>query len=675
MVFILNTPEPNTREKFQVSKSVWKKAVLFLVLLVIGTVAVSLIIYNNASDNNLDAFQQQQRLRVSIIAQTIDDDMSQVINDLGYFVSLVDGHYAFDNSGAIKPEVLADIQRSAIYRMGISRLYTEMVILDREGAPVLRIDGRSEERLLLPDAPSQYEPDGYFSRTLDLESNQVLISNIDLMRQQGAVVQPEKAVMRFAKVIRDHHGQAQGGIILYYDANLIFQRVRSLEEDTQEIMLLNSMGYWLMGPEQYEHWGFIYPERGKEAFGNYFPTVWKEMLNHDKGSVVTSDGSFVYEINYPVRLIGADIVTDEDEIEWVVVSRIPREAIASVDFNSLVLISMVSSVIALLVMVIILLITGSREAILHERDKLRRMYFNVIDTQQEMICRYLPDTTLTYMNDAYCRGFGKPREELLGHKYLMFLPPEKHEQEIALLKQLTPAKASDTREYKIISQDGSERWQEWTDYAIFNNEGELVEIQGFGRDITGRMQAEVALLNAYDETIAGWARALELKDGETKNHCQRVTQMTLRIAQIMGIKGADLDHLRRGAMLHDIGKMGIPDEILLKPGKLTDEEWELMRAHPIYAYDMLSTIEFLRPALDIPYCHHEKWDGSGYPRGLKGEEIPLPARIFAVVDVFDALSSDRPYRKAWEIEAILSYISESSGAHFDPQVVAVFMKE
>lgn len=187
--------------------------------------------------------------------------------------------------------------------------------------------------------------------------------------------------------------------------------------------------------------------------------------------------------------------------------------------------------------------------------------------------------------------------------------------------------------------------------------------------------ANLELLQAYDATIEGWAYALDLKDEETEDHSQRVTVLTLQIARKMGIKDEELVHVKRGALLHDIGKMGIPDSILLKPGPLTEEEWKIMRKHPSHVYEMLSRIEYLRPALDIPYCHHEKWDGSGYPRGLKGREIPLSARIFAVVDVYDALTSDRPYRKAWSEEDTLKLIKEEIGSHFDPEVVKVFLKE
>jgi putative nucleotidyltransferase with HDIG domain len=154
------------------------------------------------------------------------------------------------------------------------------------------------------------------------------------------------------------------------------------------------------------------------------------------------------------------------------------------------------------------------------------------------------------------------------------------------------------------------------------------------------------LENAYDATIEGWSHALDLRDKETEGHTQRVTELTMELARTFGFGEAELVHIRRGALLHDIGKMGVPDNILLKEGKLTDEEWGVMRQHPLFARDMLLPIHYLRPALDIPMFHHERWDGSGYPCGLKGEEIPLTARIFAVVDVWDALTSDRPYRAA-----------------------------
>ena len=181
------------------------------------------------------------------------------------------------------------------------------------------------------------------------------------------------------------------------------------------------------------------------------------------------------------------------------------------------------------------------------------------------------------------------------------------------------------------------------------------------------------LFQAYDATIEGWSHALDLRDKETEGHTLRVTETTLELARKFGFTDEQLRHIRWGALLHDIGKMGVPDSILLKPDKLTDEEWTSMKQHPVFALEMLSPIAYLKSSLDIPYCHHEKWDGTGYPRGLKREVIPLAARLFAVVDVWDALRSDRPYRKAWAIEKTLEHIKSLSGTHFDPKVVEYFM--
>lgn len=186
-------------------------------------------------------------------------------------------------------------------------------------------------------------------------------------------------------------------------------------------------------------------------------------------------------------------------------------------------------------------------------------------------------------------------------------------------------------------------------------------------------QSNLELAQAYDATIEGWSHALDLRDKETEGHTQRVTEMSQRLARIKGIRGETLVHMRRGALLHDIGKMGVPDSILLKPGEFTPEEWDVMCQHPSLAYEWLAPIAYLREALEIPYCHHERWDGSGYPRGLKGEEIPLTARIFTVVDEWDAITSDRPYRAAWPKERAIAYIRENSGVRFDPDVVEIFL--
>lgn len=185
-------------------------------------------------------------------------------------------------------------------------------------------------------------------------------------------------------------------------------------------------------------------------------------------------------------------------------------------------------------------------------------------------------------------------------------------------------------------------------------------------------RAHAALNVAYEATIEGWSRAMDLRDRETEGHTLRVTEMTLQLARLAGMGEAELVHVRRGALLHDIGKLGVPDHILLKRGPLTEAEWALMRKHPEYAYEMLFPITYLRPALEIPYCHHERWDGSGYPRGLRGEAIPREARLFAVVDVWDALRSDRPYRPAWPEERVRDHLHGLAGSHFDPDAVKLF---
>jgi len=214
-------------------------------------------------------------------------------------------------------------------------------------------------------------------------------------------------------------------------------------------------------------------------------------------------------------------------------------------------------------------------------------------------------------------------------------------------------------------------------YVLLNNQLKklLFEMEARKKAEEEIFASKEELARAYDETIKGWGNALNLKDDEVEVHSHRVTELTLKIAKKMCIDEIQLEHIKRGALLHDVGKIGIPDSILLKPGKLSDDEWEAMKKHPIYAYNMLAPIDYLKPSLDIPYCHHERWDGKGYPRGLKGTDIPLPARIFAVVDFYDALISERPYREAWSEESALHLIKKESGKHFDPQVVEVLLRK
>lgn len=224
-------------------------------------------------------------------------------------------------------------------------------------------------------------------------------------------------------------------------------------------------------------------------------------------------------------------------------------------------------------------------------------------------------------------------------------------------------KNSQNGNHTLIEKD-EEFYKEYNEALIRKLEDKMLQLE----------KKNLELSQAYDVTIEGWSRALDLRDNKTEGHSLRVKEMTVKLAKHFDFNVDELVQISRGALLHDIGKMGVPDSILLKPGPLTDDEWVIMRKHTTYAKELLSPIPFLIPAIPIPFCHHEKWDGSGYPRGLKKEQIPLEARIFAMVDVWDALRSDRPYRKAWSVEKTHNHIESLSGTHFDPEVLKVCLK-
>ncbi len=282
---------------------------------------------------------------------------------------------------------------------------------------------------------------------------------------------------------------------------------------------------------------------------------------------------------------------------------------------------------------------------------------------------------LVYANREYKNQAG--REDVVGKTYFELFPPEvakimASDDQRALMEGVVQRTAS-------LRLSNGLRTYETIKFPIPSSDGNEL-IGGIVWDITERIRAEnlarqaaEELASAYDATLEGWHHALEIREKETAGHSMRVVEMTMRLARAMGISDEQLVHVRRGAILHDIGKMGIPDSILLKPGPLTAEEWLIMRQHPLYAYDLLAPIKFLAPALDIPYTHHERWNGTGYPRGLKGREIPLAGRIFAVVDVWDALNSERPYRPAWPQQAVREFIIQEAGRLFDPDVVRVFL--
>ncbi len=317
-----------------------------------------------------------------------------------------------------------------------------------------------------------------------------------------------------------------------------------------------------------------------------------------------------------------------------------------------------------------------QRALLESEAQFRLLAENASD----MISRLGTDGQVLYVSPACETILGYTPEELTGTISFDIV----HEEDRPFVKNLLKGKPLDatyTIAYRARHKDGNYVWLESSARAVLDRKtGDILEVQTASRNITERKKAEKALQDAhdhlreaYERTIEGWVRALDLRDRETEGHTQRVTELTLKVATTLGFSDEELSHIRRGALLHDMGKMAIPDEILQKPGPLNEVEWEKMRRHPLYAYDMLSPISYLHRALEIPFYHHERWDGSGYPHGLKGEDIPLVARLFAIVDVWDALSTDRPYRKKMPRSEVIKYLRENSGKLFDPKLVEVFM--
>jgi PAS domain S-box-containing protein/putative nucleotidyltransferase with HDIG domain len=318
----------------------------------------------------------------------------------------------------------------------------------------------------------------------------------------------------------------------------------------------------------------------------------------------------------------------------------------------------------------------SQEALRTSEVRFRSLVQNLSD----IITVHKGDGIITYESPSASRILGYPVGYLIGKDPQNLTHPDDRDHVKKYIESLMNSSQDGLAvEYRFRHADGRWIYLESAATNLLNSQ----EVEGIiltSRDVTERKRSEeqlheahLELADAYDATIEGWSHALDLRDKETEGHTRRVTEMTIVLARALGFFGEDLVQIRRGALLHDIGKMGIPDHILLKPGPLTDEEWCEMRKHPEYAYDMLHPITYLRPALDIPYSHHERWDGSGYPKGLKGDKIPLAARIFSVVDVWDALCSDRPYRKRSDFSDVIVYIKEHSGVSFDPKVVDVFI--
>ena len=334
-------------------------------------------------------------------------------------------------------------------------------------------------------------------------------------------------------------------------------------------------------------------------------------------------------------------------------------------------------------------ITEVKETVRALRDA-ESQYRSIFENASEGIFQTTPEGNYLRVNPELARiyGYDSPEDlivNLIKIDSSLYVDPTRRE---VFVRTVVQDRSVTGFVSQVRRKDGSIIWISENARAALDANGKVLYFEGTVVDINDRRLAEdrvnalndmlvaslLELQQAYDATIEGWSHFLDLRDKETEGHSRRVTELTVKLAQAFDLGEQKISEMRRGALLHDIGKMGIPDAILLKPGSLTEDEWKIMKLHPVYANELLSAIKFLQPSLEIPLCHHERWDGAGYPQGLTGDDIPISARLFAVVDVFDALTSDRPYRDGWPVDKVLSHIQTGSGTHFDPEVVDVFMR-
>lgn len=343
---------------------------------------------------------------------------------------------------------------------------------------------------------------------------------------------------------------------------------------------------------------------------------------------------------------------------------------------ALILLSLLSGT-ALVGTVVLSTLSEQRERLAQKRHEL------TVEGAMDAIISFDASDRITSWNSQAEEMFGWKKNEALGQSLAGYiLTDEIKERYYRRLQRIQDAKedwfARSRREFNLRRRDGSSFPSEMS--LIPYQLGKETGYSAFIRDVTEMRQAEEQvqrsheeLTQSYDATLRGWSSALDLRDNETEGHTQRVAENVMLLAAALNVPEEERVHIYRGALLHDIGKIGIPDRILLKPGPLDSEEWEVMKLHPVHAYNFLNKVPYLRPALDIPHHHHEKWDGSGYPTGLREKAIPYSARMFAVIDVWDALTSDRPYRKAWSKEKAREFIREQRSKHFDPDITDVFL--
>ncbi len=303
------------------------------------------------------------------------------------------------------------------------------------------------------------------------------------------------------------------------------------------------------------------------------------------------------------------------------------------------------------------------------QEELKRAYISRIDTPEEPLIAQLFDLQIAAIEKLNTRILTGDDLEMI-NTIQQLDPSTGHALRQAILPLLINKQVCGY--IQVFSRKPFPDDQEWADYFLTLAGQTSLAVENVIL-ITNEEFAYKELNHAYEATIAGWSKALELRDEETQGHSDRVMNLACKLARMAHYPEDSLTAFRRGVLLHDIGKMGIPDRILFKPGALDSDEWSIMKQHPCFAFDLLSSIPYLTDSLDIPYLHHERWDGSGYPKGLKGKDIPLGARIFAIVDVWDALISDRPYRKGWPVENTRQYLLDNKNVLFDPELVDLFL--
>lgn len=347
------------------------------------------------------------------------------------------------------------------------------------------------------------------------------------------------------------------------------------------------------------------------------------------------------------------IYTSDVVVTWLAASEEQRQLWQTYKGSAFVVVSAV--LIAFLV----------RSEVRH-RFRVQKLFRQIVDLAPDpLFIREAGSDEINEANERFADEIGEERSEIIGRSLSELSIDLRENTDDDLNNQLESEGAVDNYRQTFETARGREVDMLISSCRVSVEQSDF--ICTVANDIT-------ELEEAYDQTIQGWARALELRDDETFAHTLRVTHATVALADSLNVLANELIHVRRGALLHDIGKIGVPDRILLKDADLTDEEWRTIKRHPEYARQLLEPIDYLRPAIDIPYRHHEKWDGSGYPDGLSGEAIPLAARIFAVVDVWDALRSDRPYRDAWSEERVLDHLESEKGSHFQPEIVEAFLE-